>query len=76
MNLIELYEQTPVETHLRIKVRGDQVYIIDEDGDANLEYLIDGDGELIPLYSEKKLKADIKAIRKKLNVARPLPIRK
>lgn len=66
MNLIELYEQTSVERHSRIKVRGDQVYIIDDDGDANLEYLIDDDGQLIPVYSEKKLKADIKAIKKKV----------
>ena len=66
MNLVELYKQTPVDKHDCIKVRNDQVYIIDEDGDANLEYLIDDDGQLIPVYSEKKLKADIKAIKKKV----------
>ena len=68
MNLVELFTQTPVERHKNIKVRGDQVYIIDDDGDANLEYLIDTDGELIPAYSEKKLKADIKAIKSKLGI--------
>jgi len=64
MNLVELYERTPVEKHNRIKVRGDLVYIIDDDGAAHPEYLVDSDGELILLYTGKKLKEDIKAIKK------------
>ena len=68
MNLVELFTQTPVERHKNIKVRGDQVYIIDDDGDANLEYLFDIDGELLPVCSDKKLKADVSAIKKKLGI--------
>ena len=68
MNLVDLFTQTPIERHKNIKVRGDQVYIIDDDGVANLEYLFDIDGELLPVYSGKKLKADVSAIKKKLGI--------
>jgi len=65
MNLDELYEQTPVRKHSQIKVIGNQVYIIDG-GVATLEYLIDDNGELISVYSGKKLRDDIRAIKRKL----------
>ena len=68
MNLVDLFTQTPIERHKNIKVRGDQVYIIDNDGVANLEYLFDIDGQLLPVYSDKKLGASIDAIKKKLGI--------
>ncbi|GAJ23246.1 unnamed protein product [marine sediment metagenome] len=65
MNIIELYEQTPVEMHKDIKVAGDKVYIRDADGDVT-KYLILEDGELWLTRSDKKLKSDVEAIKKKL----------
>ncbi len=66
MNLMELYKQTPVERHKDIKVLGNMVSVRDEDGDTT-EYLEQEDGELWFVRSDKKLKADIDAIRKKLS---------
>lgn len=60
MNLIELYQQTPVEKHKDIIVREDQVYIRDVDG-ARLTYLI-VDEELVPIAVDK----DVKDIKKKV----------
>ena len=50
MNLVELYKQTPVERHSEIVVSGDKLFFEDE------EYVIQGDGELRLVRSEKKLK--------------------
>jgi len=65
MNLVELYEQTPMEQHKDIKVVGDRVFVRDADGDVT-EYFIAEDGELWLVRSDKKLKADIKAIKDKV----------
>lgn len=65
MNLAELYEQTPVERHQDIKVVGDRVFIKDIDGDV-VEYLLDGQGELWLVRSDKKLKGDVAAIKNKV----------
>jgi len=65
MNLVELYEQTPVEQHKDIKVVGDRVFVRDADGGVT-EYFVVGDGELWLVRSDKKLKADIKAIKDKV----------
>ena len=67
MNLVELYLKTPVEKHSQIIVRGDEVYLVDDEGDANPAYLIKDD-QLLPVYSARKLKQDITAIKKKLGV--------
>ena len=65
MNLVELYEQTPVEQHKDIKVVGGRVFVRDADGDVT-EYFVVEDGELWLVRSDKKLKADIKAIKDKV----------
>jgi len=65
MNLVQLYSETPVERHNDIKVASDKVYVRDADGD-NAEYLILEDGELWLVRSDKKLKSDVEAIKKKL----------
>lgn len=65
MNLVELYEQTPVERHQDIKVVGDSVFIKDADGDV-VEYLLDSQGELWLVRSDKKLKGDVAAIKNKV----------
>ena len=65
MNLVELYEQTPVQRHKDINVVGDRVLVRDADGDVS-EYLVVEDGELWLARSDKKLKTDIKAIKDKV----------
>jgi len=65
MNLVELYEQTPVEQHKDIKVVGDRVFFKDADDDVT-EYFVVEDGELWLVRSDKKLKADVKAIKDKV----------
>ena len=67
MNLTELYGQTPVERHQDIKVVGDRVFIKDIDGDV-VEYLLDGQGELWLVRSDKEQRRDIKAIKTKLGI--------
>ena len=65
MNLEELYKQTPVERHKDIKTIEDKVLVKDADGDIT-EYLLNHDGELWLVRSDKKLKADVAAIKKKV----------
>ena len=50
MNLVQLYQQTPVGRHSEIVVSGDKLFFEDE------EYVIQGDGELRLVRSEKELK--------------------
>ena len=66
MNLVELYEQTPVKRHGDIKVVGDKVLVKDADGDIT-EYLI-SDDELWLVSSDKELKASLAAIKSKLGI--------
>lgn len=65
MKLKELYDQTPVARHGDIRVIGGQVFVRDAGGDT-AEYLLTADGELWLVRSDKKLKADVDAIRQKL----------
>ena len=50
MNLVQFYQQTPVKRHSEIVVSGDKLFFEDE------EYVIQGDGELRLVRSEKELK--------------------
>ena len=61
MNLVELYEQTPVEKRGEIVVSGDRLFF---DGE---EYAIDGDDELRPVRSSKKLEQKLDQIEAKLD---------
>ena len=54
MNLVELYEQTPVEMHQNIKVSEDKVFVKDANGNVD-EYLLAADGELWLIHSEREL---------------------
>ena len=65
MNLVELYEQTPVERHQDIRVLGERVFAKDVDGNVD-EYVLDSQGELWLVHSDKKLKADVVAIKNKV----------
>ena len=65
MNIVELYEQTPVDKHGDVKVLGDKVFVRDADGNVT-EYLILEDDELWLVRSDKALKADVKIIKDKL----------
>ena len=52
MNLIELYEKTPVEKHDSIKVIGDT--LLYDSGTEIYQAYIDQDGELIPANQSTK----------------------
>jgi len=73
MNLIQLYEQTPVEKHGSIKVAGDRVLVKDADGNV-AEYLVLEDGELWLVRSDKEQRQDITAIRTKLGITKQSPL--
>ena len=62
MNLIELYKQTPVARHSEIIVSSDRLFF---DGE---EYILQGDGELKFIRSEKELKQKLIAIEAKLPI--------
>ncbi len=72
MNLIELYEQTPVERHRDIKVVGDKVLVRDTDGNITEYLLLDG-GELWLVHCDKEQRQDIKAIKSKLGITEVKP---
>ena len=62
MNLVELYEQTPVGRHKDIKVAGDKVLVKDIDGNVD-EYLItptEDREELWLVHSDKELIKKVK----------------
>lgn len=67
MNIVELYEQTPVERHSYISVCGDLVFFRDTDGYID-EYRILEDGELLLVHSDKEQIQDIKSIKDKLGI--------
>ena len=68
MNLIELYDQTPVDRHKDIKVIGDKVLVKDTEGNVD-EYLISGEEEELWLVrSDREQKRDIKAIKNKRGI--------
>ena len=62
MNLIELYKQTPVARHSEIIVSGERVFFDSE------EYVLQPDGELKLVRSEKELKQKLTAIEAKLPI--------
>ncbi len=62
MNVVELYEQVPVERHREIVVSGDRLFFNSE------EYIINGDGELRLARSQKDLLQKVDEIRTKLDV--------
>ena len=71
MNLIELYEQTPMERHKDIIVRGDRVYVKTPEGTD--EYLLQSDGELQLISSSKEgvisaIMEDVKDIKMKVRL--------
>ncbi len=66
MNLVELYQQTPIERHKDIKVVGARVLVKDA-GDVT-EYLISEGEELWLVRCDKEQKEDIKAIKAKLGI--------
>jgi len=65
MNLVELYKQTPVARHSEIIVSSDRLFF---DGE---EYILQGDGELKLIRSEKELKQKLIAIEAKLDTIKP-----
>ncbi len=75
MNLVELYEQTPVADHGNIHVSGGRAYVVNVDGSV-AEYVLGDDGELWAVPSPvtavagsvAKLQSDITAIKAKLGV--------
>jgi hypothetical protein len=70
MNLVELYEQTPVEKHKDIKVVGNRVFVKDDDGSVD-EYLSDalGEQELWLIRSDKELKQSLARIEAGLSIS-------
>ena len=62
MNLVELYEQTPVERHHEILVSSDRLYF------ENQEYVLDAEGELKLIRSQKGLEQHLPQIRTKLGI--------
>jgi len=65
VDLVQLYQQTPVARHPEIIVSNDRVFFDDE------EYIIQPDGELKLVRSEKELKQKLIAIEAKLGTIKP-----
>ena len=62
MNIVELYEQIPVEKHSEIVVSGDRLFF---DGE---EYVIEAEEELKLIRSNKQLDQKLAQIATKLGV--------
>ena len=62
MNLTELYEQTPVERHSEVVISGDRLFF---DGE---EYVVDSEGELKLIRSQKGLVQSLEQIQVKLGI--------
>ena len=68
MNLVELYQQTPVERHEEIQVKGERVFVKSVDGSVD-EYLISGgEQELWLVRSDGEQREDIRAIKSELGI--------
>lgn len=73
MNLVELYQTTPVEEHKNIRVSGNRAYVKKDDGGVE-EYVLGGDGELWLMPSPlsevaariSKIEEDLSEIKVKL----------
>lgn len=71
MNLVELYEQTPMERHKDIIVHRDRVYMRTPEGTD--EYLLQSDGQLQLISSSKEgvisaILEEVKDIKMKLKL--------
>ena len=64
MNLVELYQQIPVERHQEIVISGDRLFFENED------YVIGSDGELRLVHSTKGIEQRLDQIRTKLGVSK------
>jgi len=64
VNLVELYEQTPVERHSDIIVSDNMLFF------DNGEYIIQGDGELKLVRGNKELLQKLDQIRTKLGIGK------
>lgn len=67
MNLVELYQATPVERHAGIWVSDGRVMVKGTDG-ATSEYTIDANGELFLTATDADIRADLAAIKEKLGI--------
>ena len=75
MNIVELYEGTPVQAHGNIRVCDDRVFVKDSQGSIE-EYLLGDDGELWRLPSPlaevaakiSKIEKDLFEIKAKLSL--------
>ena len=67
MNLVELYQATPVERHPDIRVSDGRVVVKGTD-DATSEYTIDGNGELFLVSTDADIRADLAAIKERLGI--------
>ena len=65
MNLVELYQQTPVARHPEIIVSGERVFFED------VEYVLQPNENLILVHSDKELKQKLTAIEAKLKEIKP-----
>lgn len=63
MNIVELYEQTPVERHQEIVVSGDRLFFDNE------EYIVEGDGELRLVRSSQVMEQRLGRIETNLGVS-------
>lgn len=62
MNIVELYDKTPVERHHEIVVSGGRLFFEGE------EYVIEGDGNLRLVHSHKAIEASLDQMKSKLGV--------
>jgi hypothetical protein len=62
MNVVELYQQTPVDKHSEILVSGDRLFFEGE------EYIIGADEELKMIRSDKQLEQKLSEIINKLDI--------
>lgn len=67
MTLVELYAQTPVEQHANIRVAGERVYVKNHDGSLD-EYLLNGNGELVLLRSDRWLRDSLSRLESKFSL--------
>ena len=62
MNIVELYKQVPPERHAEVVVSGDRLFLEGE------EYVIDTNGELRLVWSQKGLEQHLAQIETKLGI--------
>lgn len=67
MNLVELYEGTPVQEHANIRVCGDRVLVKDSQGSVE-EYLLGDDDELWLVRSDREQRESLTSIKTQLGL--------